>query len=323
MADEERAYPLAEKDLPPRSNGTGSVSLSLRDRAINVQCILLNTFSTVTIVFLNKAIFSDEQLKHCQILVAIWHFIATFGVLYVATLPPFHAFEAVRLPLKQMIPISAFFAGFLLLGNLSLAFNSVGFYQLAKVMTTPAVVLLNFLLFRKTISLRMLCAIAAVCVGVSLTNSKAALGNPVGTFIATLAFIVTALYQIWIGKKITDLAVSAPQLLLNQAPVSVVLLAVVCPFVDTVPDVSKIPSNVLLTLFASGLLAALLNLSQFLIIGRTSALTFNIVSNLKTIMIVSLSWWQEGRIPTMQDSIGVAVALGGAYAYAQMSAKKR
>ena len=264
-------------------------------------------------------VFSDPQLRHCQTLVAMWHFFATAVVLYIATRSPFNLFKAVRLPLWHMVPISAFFGGFVLLGNLSLSLNTVGFYQLAKIMTTPTVVLLNFIIFRRTISTTMLLAILSVCVGVGLTSTTLALSNLLGTFAAVSAFIVTALYQIWIGKKITELKVSAPQLLLNQAPVSVVILAFFVPLVDRIPDVGQIQAPVLWALFSSGILASLLNLSQFLIIGRTSALTFNIVSNLKNIIIVSLGWYQEGRVPTVQDTFGISLAVGGAWAYAQMS----
>lgn len=79
--------------------------------------------------------------------------------------------------------------------------------------------------------------------------------------------------QIRIGKKITDLKVDAPQLLLNQAPVSAGLL-VSMPFIDTIPDFTLIAPRVLYTLLGPGILANLLNLAQFLIIGRTSTLTF-------------------------------------------------
>jgi solute carrier family 35 protein E3 len=89
--------------------------------------------------------------------------------------------------------------------------------------------------------------------------------------------------------------------------------------VDTPPNVSVIPRDILWTLVGSGVLASLLNLSQFLIIGRTSALTFNIVSNLKTVMIVGLSWWLEGKIPGVRDLVGVGMALGGAWAYSRVS----
>lgn len=250
---------------------------------------------------------------------AIWHFTATTIVLYLSTCRPCHAFEAVRIPVRQVLPICIFFAGFLLLGNLSLALNDVDFYQLAKIMTTPTVVALNFVLFRKYISSSALAAVIASCAGVGLVTSKSFQTNLLGTLVATAAFTVTALYQVWIGKKIEDLKVSPPQLLLNQAPVSVLLLLAVAPFVDTVPDFGTIPTNVLYALFMSGVVASVLNLSQFFIIGRTSPLTFNVVSQVKTILILGLSWLSTGKQLTFVEVVGVVLALGGAYAYAQVS----
>lgn len=219
------------------------------------------------------SVFTDQQLGKCQISIAAWHFTATSIVLHAVTFAPFKAFKPVRISIVQVLPISLFFCGFLILGNLSLAYNTVGFYQLAKIMTTPTVVLLNFALFGITVSWQTLGSVIMSCFGVALVTTQFVLSNPFGTVIAVAAWTITALYQIWIGKKIKDLSVSAPQLLLNQAPVSVVLLLCFAPFVDTFPDFSIISANVLWTLFGSGILASLLNLSQFLIIGRTSALT--------------------------------------------------
>jgi solute carrier family 35 protein E3 len=67
-------------------------------------------------------------------------------------------------------------------------------------------------------------------------------------------------------------------LLLNQAPISVLLLAVLAPWFDTLPNWGEVPRETWWTLGASGVAASLLNLSQFLIIGRMSALTFNVAS---------------------------------------------
>ena len=64
-----------------------------------------------------------------QITFAMWHFTCTAGTLWLASRAPFNLFVPVRLPFLQMIPLCSFFAGFLILGNLSLAYNSVGFYQ--------------------------------------------------------------------------------------------------------------------------------------------------------------------------------------------------
>lgn len=117
--------------------------------------------------------------------------------------------------------------------------NPVGFYQLAKILTTPALVVLDFLLFGKTITWARLAAVLISCVGVALTNGASARSNPLGAVIAVAAFIVTALYQIWIGKKIKDLNVTAAQLLVNQSLVSILMLLPLVPLLDTVPDLSE------------------------------------------------------------------------------------
>ena len=161
-------------------------------------------------------------------------------------------------------------------------------------MTTPCVALLQYLFLGKSISGLTMAALASVCVGVGLTNTGAAGTTTLGASIAVAAFTVTAFYQVWIGKKIKEFNVSSPQLLLNQAPIAALLLAFLAPFFDTIPDVKTIPGDTLIALFLSGIAAALLvtrlllnqnfhtdlyqNLSQFLIIGRMSALTFNVAS---------------------------------------------
>ncbi|CAG8977281.1 hypothetical protein HYALB_00010901 [Hymenoscyphus albidus] len=293
----------------------------LRKRVIDVACIGLNIISTVTLVFLNKWILQDKQLRKLQISFAMWHFTCTTIVLWIASRSPFSLFVPVRLPFFQMIPLCGFFAGFLILGNLSLALNSIGFYQLAKIMTTPSVALLQYFFLRKSITLLTMGTLASVCIGVGLTNSGAAGTSAVGASIAVAAFTVTAFYQVWIDKKMRDFNVSSSQLLLNQAPISVLLLAFLVPFFDTMPDVSRISRDTLIALLLSGLAAASLNLSQFLIIGRMSALTYGVASNVKTIIILTYGWFSEGRILTATDALGIVLALGGATVYSQLSNK--
>lgn len=116
--------------------------------------------------------------------------------------------------------------------------NPVGFYQLAKILTTPALVVLDYIIFGKTITVTRLAAVLISCVGVALTNGATARSNPIGAVIAVAAFIVTALYQIWIGKKIKDLNVTGAQLLVNQSLVAIMMLLPLVPFLDTIPDLS-------------------------------------------------------------------------------------
>jgi solute carrier family 35 protein E3 len=137
-------------------------------------------------------------------------------------------------------------------------------------MTTPCVAILQYFFLSKSISVQTALALAAVCVGVGLTNtSSSANTTAFGASIAIAAFTVTAFYQVWIGKKMKDFAVSSPQLLLNQAPISVLLLAFMVPFFDTVPDVQSIPRDTIVALFLSGLAAASL-VSRLKAYGRRS-----------------------------------------------------
>ncbi|KAL8233058.1 hypothetical protein R6Q57_002836 [Mikania cordata] len=48
------------------------------------------------------------------------------------------------------------------LANVSLKFNSVGFYQMAKIVVTPAIVLAEFISYHKRISFRKVLALAIV-----------------------------------------------------------------------------------------------------------------------------------------------------------------
>jgi solute carrier family 35 protein E3 len=50
-----------------------------------------------------------------------------------------------------------------------------------------------------------------------------------------------------------------------------------------------------------------------------SALTFNVASNVKTIIILTYGWVSEGRVLTGIDSVGIILALGGATLYSQFS----
>lgn len=230
-----------------------------------------------------------------------------------------------RLPVLKILPLCVLFAGFLLLGNWSLQLNNIEFYSLAKMMTCPTIVLLNFVLFRKTVSRMVFLSIGLLTGGVMLANHKFGVAHPFGAGVAVMAFSVTAAYQIWIQKKIGDLHVSPSQLLLNQAPVAVLLLLFVAPFTDRVPDICTVSSVALgkparcqigqdanlihaahvkpetwFALLASGVVASLINVSQFLIIGATSALTVrapgsNFIGSTDMSTLVQRRWHCQGR----------------------------
>lgn len=246
VADDEKNDLSKDDSLLPQWNSTQLLAEPagfVKDRMVTASCIALNTFATVAMVFLSKRTFSDPQMHDAQVLFTIWHFTCTAIVLWISTRAPFRAFKPVRLPLRGVLPICVMFTAYVILGNLSLTYNSIGFYQLAKVMTTPCVVLVTFVLFRTTVTIYRILAILCICAGVIMTNGGSAQSNPFGAIIAVMAVTVTAFYQIWIGKKIDDLDVTPQQLLMNQAPISAFLLLFIVPVMDKIPDFRKLNSS--------------------------------------------------------------------------------
>lgn len=65
----------------------------------------------------------------------------------------------------------------------------------------------------------------------------------------------------------------------------------------------------------SGMFAALINLSQFFIIGQTGPVSSTVVGHLKTCLIVTLGWVTSGRSVGDKSIVGVFVAIGGIISY--------
>lgn len=105
-------------------------------------------------------------------------------------------FQAKRLPLPSVSILSASFCGFVVLTNLSLKYNSVAFYQMAKVLTTPFVALLQWLGYGTSMRPPIKVALGLTCIGVLGATLKEVAVSPVGTCVAFASILVTALYQV-------------------------------------------------------------------------------------------------------------------------------
>lgn len=198
-------------------------------------------------MFTNKAIFSDPQFKLCQLSFASFHFVVTFLTLYMFSRPPFNKFTPRRVPFTTMLPLCITMCLNVILPNFSLAFSSVTFYQLARILLTPAVALMNFLMYRATLPRKAILTLIPVCLGVGIVsyydslpadNANVKTTSPIGVFFAFSGVLASSLYTVWIGSYHRKLEMNSMQLLFNQAPWSAFLLLYVIPFVDTFPQIS-------------------------------------------------------------------------------------
>lgn len=111
----------------------------------------VNLASAIGIVMLNKLIFVNYHFPSMTL--TLVHFITTSLCLQLCVW--LNIFRPKRIPILSVLPLSASFCGFVVFTNLSLQFNTVGTYQLAKSMTTPVILLLQALLYNRWSSLRV------------------------------------------------------------------------------------------------------------------------------------------------------------------------
>ena len=90
-----------------------------------------NFTSAVGIIFVNKVVFKEYGFHYATFL-TVCHFIVTFIGLFILTRINF--FKPKKVKISEIIPLCLAFCGFVVFNNLSLQYNSVGFYQLMKVL---------------------------------------------------------------------------------------------------------------------------------------------------------------------------------------------
>lgn len=275
--------------------------------------LALNTFSSIGIVAVNKYVF-EQGFKYGTLLTMI-HFIVTFIGLEICR--NFGVFEMKKVSIMKVLPLSASFCGFVVLTNLSLVYNTIGFYQVMKVLTTPLLVIIQTLFYGETFSTKIKLSLGLTCVGVLITTITDTQANLPGTLIALSALLVTCMYQIWVGTKQKELECSGYQLLYWQAPLSAVMLIPVIPLFDKNIDrlVELPPSGTMMAILMSSLLAFLVNLSIFLVIGKTSPVTYNVLGHFKLSVIMTLGFVFFAAPIDPKNLMGIFVTLAGVFWY--------
>ncbi|RQM06476.1 hypothetical protein DH86_00002330, partial [Scytalidium sp. 3C] len=212
--------------------------------------MLVNTLATIGIVFTNKAIFSDPSLKLAQLTFAAFHFFITWLTLFTLSRPRFGFFQPRRVAIKDIIPLAIAMALNVILPNLSLAFSTVTFYQVARILLTPTVALMNFFLYGARLPRNAVIALVPACIGVGMVSyydslpsadAKIKTTSSLGVIFAFSGIFASSLYTVWIASYHKKLQMNSMQLLFNQAPLAAFLLLYVIPFVDTFPVWTEVP----------------------------------------------------------------------------------
>lgn len=107
-------------------------------------------------------------------------------------------FTRKRLSAAALLPFALAYVAYVVLNNLSLQMNPVGFYQICKIAIAPCVLALEVAALGRRASRRVVASVALVCAGVALatvSDSQLA-GSALGVAVGFGSVAVTALYQV-------------------------------------------------------------------------------------------------------------------------------
>ncbi|MCL7039519.1 hypothetical protein MKW94_009888 [Papaver nudicaule] len=278
-----------------------------------IGALALSVTSSVAIVICNKALMSNLGFPFATTLTS-WHLMVTFCTLHVAQ--RFNVFETKAVDTKTVMLFGILNGVSIGLLNLSLGFNSIGFYQMTKLAIIPFTVLLETLFLNKQFSQNIKFSLSLLLLGVGIASITDLQLNLVGSIISLLAIATTCVGQILTNTIQKRLNVSSTQLLYQSAPFQAGILFVSGPLVDkclTKQNVLayKYSPFVLAFIILSCVISVSVNFSTFLVIGKTSPVTYQVLGHLKTCLVLGFGYTLLHDPFTNRNIIGILVAMFG------------
>ncbi|KAH9668300.1 UDP-xylose transporter 3 [Citrus sinensis] len=282
-----------------------------------VGALSLSVISSVSIVICNKALISSLGFTFATTLTS-WHLLVTFCSLHVALW--MKLFEHKPFDPRAVMGFGVLNGISIGLLNLSLGFNSVGFYQMTKLAIIPCTILLETLFFRKKFSRNIQLSLVILLVGVGIATVTDLQLNVLGSVLSLLAVLTTCVAQIMTNTIQKKFKVSSTQLLYQSCPYQALTLFIIGPFLDgllTNKNVFafKYTPYVLFFIVLSCLISVSVNFSTFLVIGKTSPVTYQVLGHLKTCLVLAFGYVLLHDPFSWRNILGILIAVIGMVLY--------
>ncbi|KAK2457880.1 UDP-rhamnose/UDP-galactose transporter 6 [Trifolium repens] len=292
--------------------------------AVDAAAWMFNVVTSVGIIIVNKALMGGYGFSFATTLTGL-HFVTT--TIMTVVLRMLGYVQPSHLPLSELIKF-VFFANFSIVGmNVSLMWNSVGFYQIAKLSMIPVSCLLEVCLDKIRYSRDTKLSIGVVLLGVGVCTVTDVSVNMKGFVAAFIAVWSTSLQQYYVHYLQRKYSLSSFNLLGHTAPAQAGSLLLLGPFLDywlTNNRVDQYAYDVPSTMFIllSCTIAVGTNLSQFICIGRFTAVSFQVLGHMKTILVLIMGFFFFGREGlNLHVVIGMIIAVVGMMWYGNASSK--
>ncbi|XP_068639832.1 UDP-rhamnose/UDP-galactose transporter 6 [Aristolochia californica] len=295
-----------------------------RKAALDVASWMFNVVTSVGIIIVNKALMATYGFSFATTLTGL-HFAMT--TLMTVVLRWLGYIQASHLPFRELLKF-VLFANFSIVGmNVSLMWNSVGFYQIAKLSMIPVSCLLEVVLDKIRYSRDTKLSIGVVLLGVAVCTVTDVSVNTKGFIAAFIAVWSTAIQQYYVHYLQRKYSLGSFNLLGHTAPAQAATLLVVGPFLDywlTTKRVDMFDYNAVSVFFIvlSCTIAVGTNLSQFICIGRFTAVSFQVLGHMKTILVLIMGFFFFGKEGlNLHVVLGMILAVMGMVWYGNASSK--
>ncbi|KAI8019812.1 hypothetical protein LOK49_LG04G00204 [Camellia lanceoleosa] len=287
--------------------------------------LTFNFLVSVSIILMNKLVLGKVGFNYPIFLTFIhyicsWLLMAILKALSILSVSP---------PSKSTKYSSLFSLGIVMslstgLANVSLKYNSVGFYQMAKIAVTPTIVLAELILFRKRVSFQKVLALTVVSIGVAVATVTDLQFHFFGACIAVAWIIPSAVNKIMWSNLQQQQNWTALALMWKTTPITLFFLVILMPWLDP-PDVIYGVITYNWSLYNSGIIAMsaflgfLLQWSGALALGATSATTHVVLGQFKTCAILLGGFILFGSNPGTTSICGALTALVGMSFYTYLN----
>lgn len=303
----------------------------VREEFVTYAYILLYITLSSGQIFFNKWVLSSKEINFpYPLALTMLHMVFSSVLCFIVT----KVFKMIKIEegmtpeifATSVIPIGAMFAMTLWLGNTAYLYISVSFAQMLKAVMPVAVFILGVAAGLEVMSCRMLLIMSVISFGVLVASYGEISINWIGVVYQMGGVVGEALrlifMEIFVKKK--GLKLNPISVMYYVSPCSAVCLFIPWIFLEKPKmDIRETWSFQPFILLLNSLCTFALNLSVFLVISHTSALTIRVAGVVKDWVVVLLSalLFADAKL-TLINLFGYAIAIGGVAAYNNHKLKK-
>ncbi len=202
--------------------------------------------------------------------------------------------------------------------NYSLAYSSIGFYQISKLFCIPVTLFIETLfgMRQQTLSVGLVFSLLLIIVGMCLVAEQEILLNTTGFIWAMLGVVATSTAQIFFGPLKKDLGLDSIQLLFHTSPWLAFGSFMSIPLFENTRSLADYSNGAVLPSIAlSCIVAVAFNATNYVLLGLISPTSYNVLSHVKTVVIIGVGSYIFEAAPSRRVLAGMSLAMLGVLCY--------